>query len=65
MNNVGLSDILACPTNSLSPSHYRDDGSCYHIERRCEPVMITCSCGCGATRPDDGRCECGRPLGHD
>lgn len=26
---------------------------------------VTCSCGCGATKPDDGRCECGRPLGHD
>jgi hypothetical protein len=26
---------------------------------------IECSCGCGATMPDNGRCECGRPLGHD
>ena len=26
--------------------------------------MVTCSCGCGATKPDDGLCECGSPLGH-
>ena len=25
---------------------------------------VTCNCGCGATKPDDGKCECGAPLGH-
>ena len=25
---------------------------------------LACSCGCKATKPDDGSCECGRPLGH-
>ena len=25
---------------------------------------VACSCGCGATKPDDGLCECGQPVGH-
>ncbi len=25
---------------------------------------VECNCGCGATKPDDGKCECGAPLGH-
>lgn len=27
--------------------------------------LTECSCGCGATKPDDGLCECGKPLGHN
>ncbi len=26
---------------------------------------VECSCGCGAKKPDDGLCECGKPKGHD
>jgi hypothetical protein len=26
--------------------------------------LIECTCGCGATMRDDGRCECGKPRGH-
>jgi hypothetical protein len=26
---------------------------------------VVCDCGCGAEKPDDGLCECGRPIGHD
>ena len=29
------------------------------------PAVIECNCGCGATRPDDGTCECGQAIGHD
>ena len=29
------------------------------------PGVIECDCGCGATKPDNGLCECGRPRGHD
>ena len=25
---------------------------------------VACSCGFGATKPDDGLCECGQPVGH-
>ncbi len=28
---IKLSDIAACPTHSLSVEHYRDDGSCTHM----------------------------------
>jgi DnaJ-class molecular chaperone len=32
---------------------------------RCDGIgrLIVCSCGCGATMPDNGRDEAGRPLG--
>ena len=28
------------------------------------PNVVECSCGCGTTKPANGRCECGMPLGH-
>ena len=35
-------------------------------ERRVHvPAVIECNCGCGATKPDDMRCECGKVRGHD
>lgn len=62
--NVSLADILACPTQSLSATHYREDGTCHHVKAAHEPAVVVCSCGCGATKPDDRMCECGRRLGH-
>ena len=50
---VTLADILQCPTQSLSASHYRDDGGCQHT--RPMRNVVECDCGCGATAPDDGR----------
>ncbi len=32
MFTIKLSDIAACPTHSLLPAHYRDDGSCEHVD---------------------------------
>lgn len=46
------SDIERCPDKSLSPSHYREDGSCLHMTRLMRGYLheITCSgpegCGC-------------------
>ncbi len=44
---------------ALSPADLESD-----TIRHARTHPLACSCGCGATKPDDGRCECGQPVGH-
>ena len=63
-----LAAVEAAHDQGLIPEGWMRVGHPHPINKRPEPKhkprTVECACGCGATRLDDGRCECGQAIGH-